>query len=270
MIPAPFTYRWRVRLSDEVTSLVLLADTHCGSRLSVAPSGVEFEGGTLCGLSESSKALHDYWNMCWDEYLPLYHEEGELAVIHVGDVVDGSKYPSQLYSPDEVDQVELATELLRPIVEMADSFHLIRGTDAHDGKEGCAAENVAARLGLRRRHGIRCPYVLDLHWRGLQIHLAHQRSAGGMYKHRALEQEMKLTRETSPKVDIIVRAHAHTFVYNRDRQGHAIGLPAWKIPGPHLHQGSLKNVVPDIGMVLLTLDEEDGLHVVPFVDTLGC
>jgi hypothetical protein len=120
-------------------------DTHAGHKLGLLnPSTKTLQEGPNGGLTWEPVTLNRYQEYLWDEiYLPALKEveritEGStMIVIHGGDLLHGNRFPEQTVTTSEYNQVMMATNNFKPILDIPSckTLRIAAGTGAHDFTE---------------------------------------------------------------------------------------------------------------------------------------
>jgi len=108
----------------------------------------KLDDGGYYYASHVQLAIYNFWK---NVYLPLVLESGrEVVIVHMGDAVDGVVKNSVQSISNIADQEQLAIELLTPSVKhkAVKAFYMLRGTEAHVGKNAASEVRIADKLGI--------------------------------------------------------------------------------------------------------------------------
>jgi len=153
---------------------VFFSDTHVGSTVGIMPHGFVTLNGNHVQPNKLQAWLYECWEDAWFKWLPSYVGDDPYVLVCGGDVIEGIHHgTTEIWSPDLSDQSEAALRLYRPIVERAEKFYMVRGTEVHTGSS--SEIRIGSQLGA-------CPnpdtglaawdkLVLDIH--GTRLHYLH-------------------------------------------------------------------------------------------------
>lgn len=218
------------------TVVAVVTDTHVGGSTALALPTYRTDEDQILQSSPAQRWLYDNWLNYWEYVKQLAGINGRrrkcrLIVIHLGDVIDGQHHGAIQMLSNLADQEEMACELLRPVVSMADGYYQIRGTEAHAGMSGQSEVRISRELGAKA-----CEYELDLEIDGVLYNCAHHGRAGGRdwaSSAANVAAEITLDRALSQREipSFILRGHRHRL----DDSGaklpgvRAIGCPSWQL-----------------------------------------
>lgn len=271
--------------------LVAFGDVHAGDTFAVLPCGkghkdIELDFGGLYHPTEMQEWLYKCWDFVWNDWLPKIVGDQPYSLINMGDTVEGVHHCAKHMITQNIEfQKRIALSLLKPIVDKCKAsggqyWHL-RGTDVHDGVEGCDAEGIARELGAEKIGNQYSHMELKLNLQGKNIHASHTISTGGIFtgQHRALAVEyaealIESSRWTEEKVihgkkvqlinkpSVVLRAHRHVPSELRflTSQGYAYSLvtPAFQMRTPYATKviGG-RQAVPVIGAMVVCHPEDE-------------
>lgn len=253
---------------------MIISDTHAGCRLGLCPpQGATLDdGGTYLPSKFQNKTWILWEDEFWGEWVPEVTRGEPFAVVHNGDVIDGTHHGSTTQISQNIeDQLNLAYNIMRPIVEMCEGrYYHIRGTEAHVGKSAIYEEQLAKRLGaIPNQEGQHARYDLWKRVGKALVHCLHHIGTTGSSAHEASAVNAELTaayveaaRWGHEPPDYIVRSHRHRSIAVdiNSSKGYAAGIVtpgwqgrtpfAWKIPGA-------RNQTPQFGGVLIRQGDEE-------------
>lgn len=256
-------------------NLVVISDTHCGCRLALCPAdGLAVDDGGHYRPSRQQKAIWDWWETFWGEWVPRVTHGEPFCVVHNGDAVDGVHHNSTTQvSHNLADQREAAYRILRPVVELCEGrYYHVRGTEAHVGKSGSDEEELAKRLGaVPNAEGQYARWDL---WKevgqGL-CHFSHHIGTTGSnhYESTAVHKELneaftEAGRWGQRPPDIVVRSHRHRCIETRIPavRGYASSMvtAGWQLKTPFAYRiAGGRQALPQIGGSLIRQGDEE-LH----------
>jgi len=232
----------------------IIGDVHAGSKTAASKRMVLDDG------DEHVPSLHQEWLL--DNFNTLVEQMKREALGHDfvlllgGDLVDGTQHhgSTQTFGTPQ-DQINLAVDLLMPLMNIASKAYALRGTDAHVGQSGDLDRAVASKLGIPASN-IDFRHLLDFD--GALLDWAHHVGAGRRPGTRgnslkALMSDIYFTcLETKQRVpDLIVRHHVHQYddVSDHRRGMRAITCPAWQLHTTHTRRLS-PHGIPSTGGVM--------------------
>jgi hypothetical protein len=208
--------------------------------------------------------IYDCWLDFWGYVKKLAGKKHRIVVKHLGDVIDGF-HPRYIQAiPNVGDQKGMAIELLKPIVNMADSFYIIRGTECHVGEAGQDEMEIARELGVP------CIWegIFDID--GLIIDCAHHgraskrawtSSSAGI----AAEAIHDAVTDRPPRIPprYVFRGHMHLIDDSGEKVSgtRALSLPSWELKnglGHRLESGKRADIG---GLIILPNGELDLSHL---------
>ena len=269
---------------------MFFADTHGGHKLGLMSPDVvlweeDAEGHLLSytpRLTATQEWLSDCYEEDWDRVEDLADGDS-IDVIHNGDITWGTRYPSQLVSTREADQVAIAVANMERVARIPNvkKIRLVFGTEAHTSSEGTMTVLVARQLGaLYPELNVACLYHGLFSVGKVTIDCAHHGpspgirawTAGNVLRHyaRSLMLDALADGEYPPR--IIVRAHYHTFTRETVRVMTKRGtfvtevfiLPAYSGLPAHGHQSTRSKHRVGVGLLALEIIDGQLAHCWPF------
>lgn len=238
-------------MSNKKPLVVLFGDTHFGGMTALCPPKVELDDGGLYTASPVQQDLWAFWQNFWEFVWKTAGKRGVIAV-HLGDVIDGLVKQTTQSLSNLVDQEEAAVEVLQPVRDRAQQFHIVRGTDAHVGAQAQSERRIAKRLEADS-----CPYHLTLWLGDIELDLAHHGRVGGRpWTSSAANVVAEIVVEYSklrrPPPRYVVRAHTHFIDDSGERHPfvRAFTTPAWQCQTSYAYRVA-PNRVADIGGVMI-------------------
>ena len=159
--------------------IVPFGDTHCGSTLGLCTERVILSDEGEYRASKGQKALLKYWQNTWADIIRSLEPGDRLHVVANGDLVDGDHHGTpQIFTRRDVDQANVAIDLLAPIRNHAAELYIIAGTTSHVGIN--AEQIVAQELSA---YGGRVLPKLMLDVQGIRFFFAHHGPNPGTREH---------------------------------------------------------------------------------------
>lgn len=246
--------------------VVVVSDIHCGSVFGLLPEGFVNSEDKVVEQNVGQQHLWQCWlDFCNVQVKPFNPD----VVIFNGDAVDGAQRKNhgvELSLPLILDQEEAAVETLRVLRNAAPNaeWFFVQGTEYHEDGAARSLENIASRLEARKYVGLGTgrysKEVLDLELEGVVINAAHHISgSGGIYRATAADREgiwsaLAGKEGKSPKADVVVRSHVHSFIHVEHESKHIVVSPCWQLQTRYARHKSAYQLLPSIGGVLLTID----------------
>lgn len=231
----------------------------------------DFHCGNIYGLTPPShfqeKHNRDLQEEAFDSYRAMIKKWGQPDIlINNGDSIDGNQSRqggAELITTDRNVQVEMAMELLE--MWKPKKLYMTYGTAYHIGS---SAEDFEYQLAERlKERGV--PTIIEGHLfldiEGVTFDIRHKVATSGVFHGRAtaLLRELmwclvKEANETGPKVDVVVRSHAHYHILIETPEKLAFITPALQLArgrfgsrecSGEIHWGAMRLIV-DKGKVI--------------------
>ena len=247
-------------------ALILTGDHHTNSTVGLCPAHVTLDDGGTYTPNKTQRWLWSYWNDCWEEVKSFTQEADRVTWIINGDMVDkdhkGRSY--QYITGNSATITNMAIDVLTPGLEVADQVLVIRGTDAHVGKDASMEEAVADDIDtvIRNKETKTASWY---HYRGvlggLRIDISHHTNMGTLpwtsanaANKVAADAFMNYNLLGQKIPGLVVRSHVHKHADSYDNYPvRAVILPAWQSMtsyGARLNP----NRISDIGMIIFLID----------------
>ena len=246
--------------------LALISDLHVGSRYGLFPRGIKTPQGNELKLNEGQEALLEYWNNFWN----VADKWKVDTVIDFGDSIHGlnHKDASVNLMCAELDvQKQAYFTLVKPHLRRRGYYNLT-GSGYHDSKDTRAAIDIAGKLDGKFLGALS---NLKLNGTKRILNVAHGVGGAMIYRATIMDREgvFQLASQAVgkiPKVDIICRGHLHYFLHLHLTSQHILQLPCWLAYEPNkIMLKSYGKMQPDIGAVILFIDEADRIDVHHYV-----
>jgi hypothetical protein len=266
-----------IRLENIVRSNLLIADIHAGSYY--APAGrkkiTTKDGGYHPAMkNRGQKTLFKIWN----KMLGIADEFHVDTVFIVGDVGDGcnpkERGKGEMTTDMDVQRL-MAVDLLKPLVT-GRKVHTFSGSPYHQSIDmsfhNTLADNLRDYAKESRFHGV--IGNLAMKPSKLQFQVSHKVSNAMLYTATMLDREHVYQKfreaidKEFPRIDIKISAHLHHFRHIDFGYMRVVQLPAWKAWYPIQKSTRLYGKVqPDIGFVIILIDDNNRSFILPFLWT---
>ena len=166
------------------STVVLVSDLHCNSRVGLSPPTVNLDNGGTYRASKPQRWL-------WSRFLAFRDEAGEirernggrLILILNGELADDNHHSKfELVDINPKTMMATAVEALRPLLELVregDAIYVTRGTEAHSGRGAWMDDRIAADIGaVAADEGVASFYHLLLNIDGVRFNIAHHPPIG--------------------------------------------------------------------------------------------
>lgn len=225
--------------------ILCVSDLHCGSLSGLMSNRFyDEQNRETIQQNEIQAFLYDYWmRMCKDV--------GKVdKVIVCGDLVDGlnkAEHGRGQSTTDMMTQCKMAYELLKMI--NTNEYIIVDGSPYHTGWEISGDLVVCNMLG-----GTWGDIDVDATFENVNFHIRHCESwtkdPGG--RHTSARKEANLSSLQGEEIDIFLRGHTHSFVFNGDKRNTTVVVPSWKGPDRFMRKKNIE--IPDCGYVVFTVD----------------
>lgn len=264
--------------SQQPHAFVLLGDMHVNHAFGLMPPRVTLDTGI-----EVHANRYQLW--LWNNYIDFCKRLDRYAVDGIllnGDLPHGINPTRdvEVVSINEADQIRFAEQVLQPLLykfEVVNGemifgaprtalVYSVRGTGFHSGRGGAREELIAQRIGaVADEDGIRSKFEWWIDWRGKLIHATHHTSTASVYPLTPLVRQHNAARVRAQggwlMPDVVVRSHIHkTHKYEANDGRIILTTPAWQLATEFSHKVAPGDL-PDIGGLILWLDDEDQVQV---------
>ncbi len=242
--------------------IAFISDLHVGSSYGLFPKGIETPQGNEIKLNKGQEKLLEYWNEFWSKA-----DRWDVdTVIDCGDSCSGlnrKEFGVNLMASDLEVQKDAYVSLIKPHVKGRQYIN-ITGSGYHQSLDTKIQKDIAKRLGgkfygaIANIHPVKTSRI---------INISHGVGGAFVYRSTALDREGLFQLASTalgkiPKVDIVVRGHLHSFIHLHMPSQHLIQLPCWVAYEPNkIMLKSYGKLQPDIGAVILFIDEEDRVDI---------
>jgi len=247
--------------------VALVSDLHVGSRFAICgPVWLDKEGGNIgAARNEGQKRIYEHWKF----YLRMCNKWNVDTVLLLGDLISGTNFYErgiQQMTTDLDEQKRHAIDLLVPLCKNRKVF-AVSGSTYHESTDTRVHYDIAEALG-----GTFLGSIANLKLKGTNrtLNVAHGASGAWVYRTMIMSRDALHLLEAMqlgkvPKVDMIIRGHWHQFIHIHREKIHILQIPGWQAFVPW--RGALRSYgkfQPDIGGVILFVDKEDRMIVLPF------
>lgn len=268
-----------------IKNIVVISDTHSGCRLSLCPpKGCALDDGGRYIPSEFQRKIWAYWREFWDDFVPEATEGEPFILVHNGDAIEGVHHGATTQiSHNLEDQINLAHEILAPVVAKATRYYHIRGTEAHVGQSAVFEERLAKMLGaVPNKEGQRARYDLWIEMaRGNLVHFLHHVGTVSSQAYEATAVHKELTEafleaarwgEEPPAM--IVRSHRHRNIMTSIPFGKgratAVVTPAWQGKTPFAWKiAGARQTAPQFGGIVIRVHKKGPIYTREYVQSIG-
>ena len=206
-----------------------------------------------------------YWLECWQEVKEATEGYRRIWVIN-GDAIDyDAKNRSNQYITNNKAQVlRIATDVLEPGLDVADSVIVVKGTPAHTGKDGELEEAIAQDLTTAKWYSDKAAAWPAVVCRvgGVRVDIAHHCSIGRLphtlanganrIAHRVKEKHINAGHKAP---HLAIRSHVHQSVDSGDNyMTRAITTPCWQLTTTY--GARIDADYPHIGMIAVLINGE--------------
>lgn len=215
-------------MSTRPRLLAVFSDLHAGSTVALMPPGFV----TIEGTAMEQTPLQSWLWQCWQDgqaWLADLVGQDPYALVLNGDLIEGAHHGTkQIISPDILDHVACALEIIRPMHAKAARTFVVRGTECHTGS---TEHGIAQALKLpdvaRDRltidiAGVRCVFRHHIGTstrRGLQ---------GTQLSMQLSEEQVEAACNREPIPRVLCCAHRHVFGHWKDNHGLCVVSPPWQ------------------------------------------
>jgi len=224
--------------------LVVVSDLHCGSVVGIAPPETELQSGNVVGFG---KNLHQAW--LWDCWLDMTKKvkaivgDSTASLLVNGDATEGAHHRNnaELMASEIEIHTDMATEVLRPLLELCPRRFVVKGTECHTREmESLLADKIKAETRQAKEK-----WLLNIH--GCVVDATHHiGTTSRAYLEASLmsiamgNARLNAARAGHVIPKVFLRAHRHCHGYFSDGEG-LLGITgAWQWLTRHGHK-----VVPD-------------------------
>jgi hypothetical protein len=256
----------------KIKILVVVGDTHCGSRVGLCPPQFQDKDGSYHTISIMQTFIWQHWEYCWKEIKKLSKRANEKYLVINSDIFEGIHHSEeQLITNDPSEQLDIGIESFGIAVKQyrPDYTFGTRGTSVHNAGEEEFYRYYQNELNVQmngqsyRFDDIR--FDID----GVGFDIAHTGAAGFKFNTRevaAVRFAADLTGEYSRLIkefpeetfpDIAIRSHVHFKADSADNYPiRVLYCPSWQIM-THWARQKIKSKVIHIGLLVFLCQDGD-------------
>jgi len=249
-------------------------DLHVGSQTGLWPEKWVTRLGQTIGPSPAQGILREYF-YAGGKYKPFSEvcKENKVSILAMpGDLIagknprEGSKF---LMTAELPEQVSAAAFLISEFCDRAETIEEVwiwKGTGYHESWDMAVGSAIASRL--KAEYNITAKYfeefsylTLEYEGRKKELFITHHAGDAYMYPEQEAGKFMMMYQEAVaqgklPPIDMVVRAHKHSFLEVHKPSIRSLQLPCWQFFVPY--DNAMKRFgryQPDIGGVVTLYDE---------------
>jgi hypothetical protein len=236
--------------------LAAVSDLHSNSTIGLCPPRFKLDDGGTYEASKPQQWLWQCWLSYWQEIKDLAASLSlNVAVVVNGDSTDGDHHDTpQIITRNLDDQLDIALEVLKPALDVADKHFIIRGTEAHSGKSGWMEERLAKETGAVANDDTHSWWHLLLDLDGVVFDIKHHPESGSMRPWTSGAESNRIAAilvyeyaRSGVMPHVALRAHRHGF--RNSGKTHPIEVfttPPWQLTtafGHRIGVGGNKNAI---------------------------
>jgi hypothetical protein len=254
---------------------VVISDTHCNSTVGLSKPTVGLDDGDQVSANTARRWL--FWTFTDIIDKIKQKARGELYMVCNGDIIetDAKDRSLQLISKNQEEAISYGVEVFEPLMQMCKGVYVVRGTEAHVGKQAQAEEAFAKNFTnvIRSNEtGNASRYWLPLELDGVRMDIAHHPRAGSG---RPMNSQSGIDRVASDTLfnyandgevppHLVIRSHLHGYRDSRDAfRTRAIITPAMSLLTSYVYRIGI-NVSQPVGAIIIYCDEGK-YHVEPLL-----
>ncbi|CAK0753212.1 conserved hypothetical protein [Gammaproteobacteria bacterium] len=254
-----------------MTTLLIVGDLHINSTVAICPPEFELDDG---GTYHQSPGQAWIWDN-WQTFLGVTSGVKDLVTIFNGDLCEGDfkGRSDQLITRNTATIARMTSEVIDPLVKMSKAVYIIRGTEAHTGRNGALEETIARDFDLQgQTPNTHSWYTMLLSVSGRRFDIAHEVSGGFgtplTRKNRANRLAFDTLTEYADRgekpPDFVIRSHIHGMGDSYDNHiTRGIITPCWTLATSYVNHKA-PNAIADIGAVFIHIDDRGKTDVWKF------
>lgn len=245
--------------------VVQIGCLHCGSTVSLCSPSITLPDA---GTYRASKAQLEIWRV-WSNLWAIVKElrgkrnKKKLIIIINGEIIDNYHHETpQLISPLQTSQLKIAYKVFEPIFALKpDAIYVIRGTEAHSGKDGQWDEAFARDIEAVQdeTNEMFSWWWLPLMVEDVLFDIAHHGKSG--YREHtgpnalnaiATETMIEYTRTGDRIPDLVLRGHVHRWYDSGKNYPVRVLLnPSWQLQTAHGARIGAGKILPIGGNIII-------------------
>ncbi len=237
--------------------ILFIADLHCGSRFG------------LCGPRHWGGWTHDAvkWLYGAFEQMRMEIPRPNLLCLN-GDLIDGHQQRAKstgILTSCLAEQVEIASDLLKPWIGWAKKTVRLEGTSYHESFDG-ALQALDLEYGIWRPDNPVQRVVLDLDLGdGVGLNVKHQPEGEmALYEGTVRDRELLWSVIAEhlhhlPEAHFLIRSHVHHYSRFDNHSKTIVATPCWSLQPLYAVQKRRYRWIPDLGVVWMERDKREDL-----------
>jgi hypothetical protein len=247
--------------------VVWVSDMHIGRKMSICPPEVAIGNDMTAIIGKAQRALWDAWVEDWQNIKARRRDVVLVLGGEVGDL-DLKERTWELWSRDENNIILAAAEVLDTPLKIAHDVIVLRGTEAHSGKNACLDELIAQDMtGVHVVNGgdSRSHWYVRQNIAGVTFDLAHHVSMGSRpWTERnaanalaaQLQSDYAGWQEQPP--DFALRGHVHRFSDSGTNfRTRVLISGCWTLHDAYIHRIGGSPKMPEIGMWIVDTENRN-------------
>ena len=247
--------------------LLLVGDLHVGSEWGIFPDEFETEGRNKIALNSLQQELLN----CWDEMIDDIKKDIDTVIL-MGDLANGlskKEFGKHQVVSDFNEQIKACISLLEPLTKSKKVVG-VSGSKYHMSVDYEIDQHICDKL-----NGTFVGPVanLDIKDTNIRLNVTHGGGSAPQYLGTKMAKEIlqsliAYSLDKIPDVQVICRAHHHTYAILHTMGKHFVLNPCWE--GARLDSHSAPHYFryqPDIGSVMIEI-EGDEVNLFPYLYTI--
>lgn len=246
-------------------SILVISDLHTGSVFGLFPKNYKTRHQNEMSLNPLQNELYELWEKMSEDV----RKENYDYVFLLGDLIDGLNRRGagrERVVNDLNEQMDAALKLLRPLCKRKEVIG-ITSSPYHNSVDYEVDREICKRL-----HGHFLGSIANIRIKNTNkvINIGHGAGSSPIYAGTRASKDILLALsserlEKIPNVNVICRAHFHSYLHLEMLEKHMIWSPCFE--GPRLNtysMGEFFRFQPDIGVVKIEISD-DTINVIPFI-----
>lgn len=242
--------------------VIVVSDMHVNSTVGLCPEFVNLDDGGTYRPSKQQKVLLKGW---LDFCEKANDTKDDIIVILNGDLVEDGNKGTQTITKNKATIMNMAIDVLSPLIQKAEKVFIIRGTEYHVGNSGELEEAIAKDLtnSVSYKKGVASWWHLRTKIAGVRFDVAHHISMGALpwtEKNAANKLSSILMYQYAEWGElpphIALRSHVHRLSDSGlNYPIHSFTLPCWCMATSYVHRIGGSNARPHIGGMIIDCDK---------------
>jgi hypothetical protein len=259
-----------------IKTLLVISDSHCNSTVGLSKPTVGLDDGDKVSANVARRWLFWTFNDILDKV--KQKQRGDLYTLLNGDVIetDAKDRSLQLISKNQEEAISYGVEVFEPLMQISKGVYVVRGTEAHAGKQAQAEEAFAKNFDNVIRDsetGNASRWYLPLEIDGVRMDIAHHpRGAGSGRPMNKMGGIMRIASDAlfdyandgEVPPHLVIRSHLHGYKDSYDAfRTRAIITPAMSLLTAYTYRIGI-NMSNPVGAILIFC-HEGKYHVEPLL-----